>query len=157
MLEAQKLCLWAESHVLSLRADHISRTAKVQVDWLSQTTGSHRVATPPRLIPQSDAQVLFPNSGSVRASSQHAPASILQQVPDPRGGRSQRPTQSLASGTAVRISTTPAHSEVDLQDPGGGGRGVASASPPPTGHAAPGSPTWSASPSLHPGGYWTTE
>lgn len=38
MLEAETLCHWAESHLLSLTADHIAGTDNVQADWLSRAT-----------------------------------------------------------------------------------------------------------------------
>lgn len=38
MKEAEALCRWAGTHLLSLRADHIAGMANVRADWLSQAT-----------------------------------------------------------------------------------------------------------------------
>lgn len=41
MQVADQLGLWAEKHLLSIRAEHISGTMNVQADWLSRTTIDH--------------------------------------------------------------------------------------------------------------------
>lgn len=38
MLESERLFVWVERHLLSIRADHISGKANTRADWLSRET-----------------------------------------------------------------------------------------------------------------------
>lgn len=122
MQEAERLCLWAETHILSIRAEHILGVENVQADWLSRAPIDHSEWHLHPSLFREMTEWFRPSRGRPICHPRQQPvAQVLHQVCDTGGRRCRYPSQTVAAWTTIRLPSSSTHPEGHLEDAGGEG------------------------------------
>ncbi|XP_060547192.1 uncharacterized protein LOC117673540 [Pantherophis guttatus] len=120
MAEALQLGLWAEEHLNSIKADHISGSANIQADALSRNLMDHREwSIPPDLFLEISARFGTPLVDLFASSANHQVPRYFSRYPEPRA---ETLSAAVASRAAKGIPAHPGDSQSDPEAPRSQGR-----------------------------------